>query len=132
MPKPRRTAEDVCIAYAKAVAEVRRLTSKIGTCKCVRTQAYDKEFGAWCELDNFDIAIPEDPDTCLYYLWHLPVGPEGETHPQLVKEAHAAMCSPCSEAYEYVQTRKKVRQQVGAAKRGVEAVGKRLIAEVGQ
>lgn len=124
MAKLKRTAQDVCIAYADAVAEVRRLTRKIGTCDCIRVAAWNKLWADWTEDQN--LPCEPQPSTCLYVLWNLPQGPEGEVHPQRIEEAHAEMCGPCSEAYEYIQARKLARRAVGAAKRSVEAMGKRL------
>src|ERR1700744_4949970 len=117
-----RTPEQVCIEYAESVAEVRRLTKKIGTCECLRSVEWNGKWEKWCEAgEKGDCPVGMQPTTCLYDLWHLPQGPEGEVSDEYVKEAMAAMCSPCSEAYEYIQTRKKARARVGAAKRSVEA-----------
>lgn len=125
-----RTPEEVCVEYAEAVADVRRLTKKIGTCECLRSAEWNKKWERW-SYAMVDNAMPVDPQptTCLYDLWHLPQGPEGEVSDEYVREAMAEMCSPCSEAYEYIQTRKKARSRVGAAKRSVEAIGKRVLKE---
>lgn len=126
-----RTPEQVCIAYAEAVAEVRRLTSKIGICECIRSVRWNAEVEEYWRDREDSVSLPaapygEAPTTCLHDYFHAPVGPEGDIHPNTARELMANLCSPCSEAYEYIQTRKKARQAAGAAKRAVEAVGKRL------
>lgn len=129
----KRTPEEVCIAYAEAVAEVRRLTAKIGTCECLRVKGWhdrcEEYWRIYGDSPEADVFREENPATCLFDYFHAPVGPEGDVHPATAKELMANLCSPCSEAYEYIQTRKSARQAVGAAKRAVEAIGKRLKVE---
>ena len=127
MSRRLRTPEEVCIEYAAAHAEVRRLTTKIGTCTCRRVIAWNEEY-ATIEDEDFQAfaSIGQQPTTCLYDLWHLPQGPEGEVSSHDLAEARSAMCDYCSEAYEYIQTRKRARQRFGAAKRAVGTIGKRL------
>lgn len=130
-----RTAEQVVVAYAEAVAEVRRMTNKIGSCQCIRVKGWEVRCAEyWREHDSDPYAhfSEPSPDSCLYDLFHASTGPEGEVHPATRRDLHAAMCSPCSEAYEYIQTRKTAKLAVGAAKRACEAVGKRIKAQVAQ
>lgn len=127
----RKSPEDACVEYAIAVAEVRRLTRKIGDAQCIHLKGWSAGFDNLEESDwDALAAYPPSPETCLHKRFNMPTGPEGEIHHTTVAAIHAAMCSGCSEAFEYVQTRRTARRRVGGAKRSVEAVGKRLNAEV--
>jgi len=64
--------------------------------------------------------------TCLDDLFNAPKGPDGE-FPRF-SEYYEEMCESCKDRYNAIQERKNARRRLGTAKRGVETVGKRLIA----
>lgn len=109
-----RSAEDVCIEYAISVGENRRITKAIGMCICHRIT---------------DETHP-GKGICLKELWDMVPDRRGEGNcwPEDVEEAIAALCMACAEARRLVGDRKVVRKRLGAAKRAVEAVGKRVAA----
>lgn len=111
----KRTPEQVCIEYAIANNEVRRISKAIGSYQCL----VEAEFCAGPQFGDI-------PDTCLkqFYTTHV----EGyETFPDMEEEE---MCEACKSKHALVMERKDARKRLGAAKRSVQAMGKRLNAEV--
>lgn len=107
-----RSANDVCIEYAIAVAEVRRLTKALGTSICKRV--IDEDFSR--------------EGTCLKNLWEMVPERNGEgncSHEDFA-EAVAELCTACAEARRLIDERRDARKRLGAAKRSVEAIGKRV------
>ena len=102
------TAEQACINYAVARVEVLRLTKEIGQCLCERI----KEHEAFCVSDLFDIFI-KTPDSCLFELFH--------------QERDADdCCQECDRALDLIRQRRPHIARLGAAKRSILAIGKRL------
>lgn len=114
MPKPRRTAEDVCVEYAIAVAAVREQTRIMAAHRC--TEGSRKNFNETGETE------------CLDDFFAAPKGPDGE-FPRY-REFHDRMCDNCKRRLQALDDRRQARIRLGAAKRAVEAVGKRLNGEV--
>lgn len=125
----RRTAEEVCVEYAIAVAEVRQLT------KVIRDRLNQCEIAAQA-IGEFDAAVqsrpsiqamlkPPDMEDCLTKHWQIATGP-----PPIYREepylAYVDMCDACKLRCDRIGERRGARKRLGAAKRSVEAVGKRL------
>lgn len=120
MAKPRKTAEDACIDYAIWVADVRRLTKIIreNTCEVVG----DKFAQAALDLHEPNDPVPE---SCLSQHWQITNGgpPSYYEIPLLPFDE---MCAQCKTAWHAITDRREARKRLGAAKRSVEAIGKRL------
>lgn len=116
MPKLKRTAEEVCIEYALAVAEVRFQTCLLRDHRC--TEGSRKNFNETGERE------------CLDRHFEIEIYDSGHGNP---KErpglAAVEMCDNCQTRLQAIRDRKDVRKRLGAAKRAVEAIGKRLEAE---
>lgn len=112
MPKPRRTAEEVCIAYAQAAQVVRELTKKIAPTECAFLAANDA-YTVPCISQLFSVTHEAD-------------GYGGDLYEGKCEDIEAEMCDRCLESLKAVRDRKKARIRLGAAKRAVEAIGKRL------
>lgn len=114
-----RTPEQVCIAYAEAVAEVRRLTDIIRPSECT-TMASSELCAGW--------PGPSTPiDPCIVTLFNIKRdGETEESYQESIAEADDNLCDRCRESLNAVEDRKEFRRRLGAAKRAVEAVGKRL------
>lgn len=123
MGKTKRTPEEVCIAYAKAVAEVRRLTKIISPTEC--TEMASSEFQAGWPGPS----TPIEP--CISRLFSLKPTPgeDNDYYREQSGEIESEMCTRCVESLKAVRERKDARKTLGAAKRAVEAIGKRLSAE---
>jgi hypothetical protein len=104
----RRTPEEVCIEYHLAAAEISR-TSEI-----IHSQVCDRGAGRnpSCLTEYF--ALPTEYDSQTGRL----IGP--------LLDGFEGFCEGCQIAYNAVQKRKQARARLGAAKRAVGAVGKRL------
>lgn len=115
-----RTAEQVCIAYAEAVAEVRRLTNIIRPSEC--TTMASAEFRAGWPGPS----TPVEP--CISRLFSLKPTPgeDNDYYRNEADEIESEMCERCTESLKACRERKDARKVLGAAKRAVEAVGKRL------
>ena len=109
----RRTAEEVCIEYHLAAAEIRRISAVIKAQVCQRDRDYQEALKTNPRAD-----FPKQP--CLSEYFALPRMDDGDFE---------GFCEYCQIAYDAVQERKRARQRLGAAKRAVGAVGKRLNAE---
>lgn len=125
---PKRTPEDACVEYAKVVALMRAETAKIKPWECARV-AVPEVNAAW--------PGPTTPiDPCISTLFKK-AGPfttfgAQEEHREWQEEFEGEMCDRCTVSLKAVRARKALRQRLGAAKRSVEAVGKRLNAEAGK
>jgi hypothetical protein len=114
--KNKRTAEEVCIAYAQAVAEVRRFAGEMKKYPC--EVVFD-----WCESSQ-ETPNPED---CLDEYFRVETYQAGDDRPTERRAiAIDEVCPNCQERLRTINDRKDARKRLGAAKRAVEAVGKRL------
>lgn len=113
MSKPRRTAEDVCIEYAIAVAAVREQTAIVHKHSCTEgNRQYTAETGE---------------EECLDRHFRIEVYQAGDDRPMERPELAAEdMCENCQIRLKALDTRRGYRKRLGAAKRAVEIVGKRL------
>jgi hypothetical protein len=122
--RSRRTPEEVCTAYAKAVAEVRRLTNIISPGECTKMASSEFQAG-W--------PGPSTPiEPCISQLFSLKPSPgeDNDYYREEADEIESEMCDRCVESLKAVRERKEARKFLGAAKRAVEAIGKRLNSEV--
>jgi hypothetical protein len=121
--RARRSPEDVCIEYAIAAAHVRELTRKIVPGECTN-MASTESLPTWGEPP-----APHEP--CISRLFSLKpeYGRDRESYLEASEEIQDEMCDRCRESLKAVRERKIARVRLGAAKRSVEAIGKRLNAE---
>jgi len=112
----KRSPEDVCRDYARAVEAVRIYTRVIRENPC--TEASEGEF-----IDGAPGLGGFAPD-CLSEFFSAPKGPDGE-FPRY-REFHDMMCDACKARLDAINLRRAARIHLGAAKRSVEAIGKRL------
>jgi hypothetical protein len=113
MPRKRRTAEEVCIAYAVAVERVRFHTRIMHNHPC--TEGRRKNFNETGETE------------CLDQHFAIEVYDGGHGNPkERPSLAEEDMCDNCRTRLQALNERKDARKRLGAAKRSVEAVGKRL------
>ena len=103
----KRSAEEVCIAYATAVATVRSLTTDMQTNLC--TNSPDGYTGS-----------------CLSaYFSNLKESGQNDTDQEALDEWET-MCDACKKRHGAFLNRRDARMKLGAAKRAVESVGRRL------
>lgn len=116
----KRTPEQVCIEYAIAVRIVRELTRKIVPGECIFQAAVESH--PWCP----GATTPIDP--CISRLFSLKPedGRNREAYLEASDEIEEEMCDRCKVSLQAVRDRKDARKRLGAAKRSVEAMGKRL------
>lgn len=118
----KRTPEQVCIEYAIAVAAVRQLTKVIGDPlnRCLRVLSW--------EADGVEaMCIVPQPEECLTVHWRVSLERASDGEAREVPEMpYVDMCDSCQLRHQRVRDRKAARKRLGAAKRSVEAVGKRL------
>jgi hypothetical protein len=110
MAKSKRSAEEVCVAYAVAVLAVRDCDAAL------RSGGHCPHEEPWKEKPS-----------CLGNLFACPQGPDGEM-PRW-REFYEKMCDNCKSRLEMIDERRAARITLGSAKRAVEVVGKRLTAE---
>lgn len=116
---PKKTAEYVCIEYAQAVAEVRRLTKVMSAMENFCT-IYDS-FGV-LKSDSYYT------ESCVQRLfvkreWE---DESEEDYQERLSGIRAEMCSGCRRVLKAIEDRKAYRIRLGSVKRSVESVGKRL------
>lgn len=110
MEKSKRSAEEVCIAYAVAAIKVRDCDAALSS-------------GGYCPHEE-----PwKEKLSCLGELFACPQGPNGEM-PRW-REFYDKMCDACKSRLSMIEERREARVSLGAAKRAVQVVGKRLAAE---
>lgn len=110
----KRTASEACIEYAIAAQAVREQTRIMGNNRCVEESAEEIEHAAGRLVSP---AVP----SCLTQHWEIVVGKYRE-EPALALED---MCEKCQIRLEAFEARKVAKKRLGAAKRSVEAIGKR-------
>lgn len=121
--------EEVCIEYAIAVFHVRLQTSLIkeNPCEVVAERCCEFEAALESRPSNRGLLIEPDMDDCIAKHWRYVVvrahDGEGREVPEL---AYEDMCGGCKERLKAVEDRKAARKRLGAAKRSIEATGKRL------
>lgn len=112
MGKKPRSAEDVCVEYAIAAAEVRRAQVEISKHPCNL-------------VDDWRDGIMVDD--CLDKHFRVETVEEGPgrivERPELAAED---MCESCQKRLQFLDERRDARRRLGAAKRSVEVVGRRL------
>jgi hypothetical protein len=134
--KRRTTPELACIEYAIAVAEVRRLTELIGKQQCERQTAWAQRIADGYEavekaqLKNtpapeFDFS-ERRPETCVTQHWQSTLEGSGDYVREVPVLALEDCCAGCQAVIELHAQRKMWRRKLGAAKRSIEALGKRL------
>ena len=101
------SADQACMNYAAAYAVVKRLQEELG----------DPEY-ADCTKRQ------EDTGDCVDRLFHCPSGPDDE-RPRW-QEFFDAMCPRCKGRLALLDERKAARAKLGAAKRTLLTIGKRL------
>lgn len=123
MPKTKRTAEEVCIAYARAAQVIRELTAKIKPWECTKYVQGG--------VNIYKLGATEPIDVCLQRLFEKrdEENESRDDYENAQEEIEADMCARCLESLRAVRDRKKARVLLGAAKRAVEAIGKRLEAD---
>lgn len=124
MPKSKRTAEEVCIAYARIAAEIRALSAKIVPSECTK-MATSESHPSWTGPSTPIVACLNQ----LFSVTHEADGYGGDLYQGKSEEVESEMCERCLESLKAVRDRKEARKRLGAAKRAVEAIGKRLSAE---
>jgi hypothetical protein len=116
--KKQRTAEEACIEYHLATVERRRQHEIV----CAPTCENIIEWDALLASGHY----PEQsrPSTCLDELFGAPKGPDGEfpRHEEFFDEC----CDPCKEKLGALKLRAHAGMRIGAAKRSIGAIGKRL------
>ena len=120
--RSRRTAEEVCIEYHLAAAEIRRISAVIKAQVCQRDRDYQEALKTNPRAD-----FPKQP--CLSEYFALPRIEDEHGNLHMDDGDFEGFCEYCQIAYDAVQERKRARLRLGAAKRAVGAVGKRLNAE---
>ena len=118
----RRTAEEVCIEYHLAAAEIRRISAVIKAQVCQRDQDYEEALKTNPALDRLQ--------PCLSEYFALPRIEDEHGNLHMDDGDFEGFCEYCQIAYDAVQERKRARPRLGAAKRAVGAVGKRLWATI--
>lgn len=113
----KRTAEQACVDYSIASGAVRRYTSNIRKALCIR-------MSDTCPDGDWGSGTGPDIKTCLDEFFHAPKGPDGE-FPRY-REFHEKMCSGCKTRLDLINLRSAARVHLGACKRSVVAIGKRL------
>jgi hypothetical protein len=109
----KRSAEDACIEYAIALATVREHSLVIRSFPC--KEASNHHFDETGERE------------CLSEYWHGITGPDGfVARPQIKFDD---MCENCKKREQAYHDRKEARKRLGAAKRSIAAIGKRLNSE---
>ena len=118
--KPRRTAEEACIAYAAARDRVRKLTREIGRLPCEVADPPDLDTGfvgdETCSAKYFRNSSRDYRRE-----------PDHDDSPG--KEFFDAMCSNCKKAVILIRRRSDAKRDFGSRKRAVESVGRRSAQE---
>lgn len=114
-------AEEACIAYSIAAKEVRELTKKIYPGECTRLVT--------CDVLPWSVRPDDTVVPCiskLFSVTHESDGCGGDMYQEKSDEIECEMCERCLESLKAVRDRKVARKRLGAAKRSVDAIGKRL------
>lgn len=111
----KRTAEDACIEYAIAVAEVRRFHAAMTSHTC---QVVNDEHGLGRP------GFRGDGEECLSLYWQRTQTDNGFIDTPEIE--YDDMCDNCKVREQAYRDRYEARKRLGAAKRSVECVGKRL------
>jgi len=124
------TPEMACMNYAYAVLAVRTQTRIMRENPCEITSSIEAEYRAALESRPSNAGILVHPEgqreDCIALHWQVDTGPALN----FVETPHMAfedMCASCMVRYQAIMQRKEARKRLGAAKRSIEVVGKRLI-----
>lgn len=112
-----RTLEQLCVAYFEAVTERRRIHKILAAQTCERLVPWDEAMLLGGELSV-------RPSTCLDELFYAPRGPDREFPREL--EYLAKCCDPCKSKLGALSLRYEAGKKLGAAKRSMEAIGKKV------
>lgn len=111
----KRTAEEVCIEYAISVEAVREQTRIMAANRCIEESAEEVEHTTGRLVSPAVVS-------CLTRHWEIVVTKYRE-EPALALED---MCDKCQTRLEAFEVRAAAKKRLGAAKRAVEAIGKRI------
>lgn len=113
-----RNPEQVCIAYAEASESVRIFTRTLNGNRC------EGESKGEIGMSGYREGAEE---SCLSKHWSIVVVNAGHGNPKEEPGmAYEDMCDACKTRLQAFNDRRQARKVLGAAKRAVEAVGKRL------
>lgn len=113
----KRTPLDVCVGYVIAVEAVREQTRIMRNNRC---EEFSKgEIG----MSGYREGAQDD---CLSQYWSIVHDQQGREHPE---REHDDMCDACIRRLQAFKDRREAKKLFGAAKRSVEAIGKRFIKE---
>jgi hypothetical protein len=115
--KSKRTPSEVCIEFALAHSAVTDQTRILRETIC--EIAEPGEAADWSGNYPGSAGVP----SCLDNFFGAPKGPDGE-FPRW-QEFYDKMCGPCKVKLAAVEARKDAKRRFGAAKRAVDAIGKR-------
>jgi hypothetical protein len=113
MAKSKRSAEEVCVEYAIAAESVREQTRIMRNNR--REEESKGERGAYGCVEGAQ-------ESCLSEHWSIEATPYGERPSRAFED----MCELCQIRLKAFETRRECKRRLGAAKRAVEAIGKRL------
>lgn len=125
----KRTAEDACVEYALAAFHVRLSTTTIRQNPCEVVAERCGEYDAALEVRpaNSGLLVQPNMEDCLAMHWRIEIVPSGNGEGREVPALdYEDMCEACKVRLSAIEGRKTDRKRLGAAKRSVEAVGKRL------
>jgi hypothetical protein len=116
MAKSKRSAEEVCVEYAIAAESVREQT------RIMRDNPCTEQSGG--ELDLASGYSNGAQESCMSRHWNVVTGPPPNyrEEPELTYDG---MCEPCKIRLKAFDARRECKRRLGAAKRAVEAIGKR-------
>lgn len=109
-----RNAEDVCAEYALAAEAVREQT------RIMRNNRCEEESKPEITANGYGAPAVE---SCLSQHWTIETDVRGSEHP--MKDS-GDMCDPCQIRLKAFEARKDAKRRLGAVKRSIESVGKRI------
>jgi hypothetical protein len=115
-----RSAEDVCIEYARIAGLIREESAKISPWHCERAATSEFRPG-WPSGTT-----PIDPCISTLFQKRDEENEGYQQHRDWQDEFEEEMCDACKECLKHVRARRELRLKMGVAKRAVTAVGKRL------
>jgi hypothetical protein len=113
-------AEDACVAYAIAHAEDKRLTKIIGASECARLAQWT------VDMMSYKSEFPPQPNNCIADYWSFHLEGCAESYREVRNLTYDECCSACKVVLDTIKKRKGWRAKLGAAKRSILAIGRRL------